>query len=111
MEQRNEQLLQKLPSVDTLLKDPDLESYITGIGREVVVDSIRQAVDELRQLLITQKPTQMDGAAIRQKIIADTKRRLNAITSPHYRRVINATGIILHTGLGRVGLFITPAWC
>ncbi|MHC4594508.1 MAG: L-seryl-tRNA(Sec) selenium transferase [Planctomycetota bacterium] len=104
MEKQNEQLLQKLPSVDTLLKDPDLESYITGIGREVVADSIRQAVDEFRQFLIAQKPTQMDEAAIRQKIIADTKRRLKAITSPHYRRVINATGIILHTGLGRAVL-------
>jgi L-seryl-tRNA(Ser) seleniumtransferase len=96
--------LQKLPSVDTLLKNPDLESYITGIGREVVADSIRQAVEELRKLLIAQKPTQMDEATIRQKIIADTKRRLKAITSPYYRRVINATGIILHTGLGRAVL-------
>jgi len=96
--------LRKLPSVDTLLKDPDLESYITGIGREVVADSIRQAVDETRKLLIAQTPTEMDEATIRQKIIADTKQRLKAITRPYYRRVINATGIILHTGLGRAVL-------
>ncbi|MHC4889591.1 MAG: L-seryl-tRNA(Sec) selenium transferase, partial [Planctomycetota bacterium] len=37
-------------------------------------------------------------------IIAETKHRVQAIMEPHYRRVINATGIILHTGLGRAVL-------
>ena len=49
MKKQNEQLLRKLPSVDTLLKDPELQSCIAGIGRNVVVNSIREAVDEIRE--------------------------------------------------------------
>lgn len=104
MEKQNEQILRKLPSVDSLLKDPDLDSFISELGRKVVVDSIRRAIDEVRELLITKTTPEMDENTTRQKIIADTRRRLEAMMRPYYRRVINATGIILHTGLGRAVL-------
>jgi len=104
MAKQNEQLLRKLPSVEALLKDPGLESCTSGAGRKVVANAIREAVSEIRELLITQKMPETDEGAIRQRIIADTKHRVQAIIKPHYRRVINATGIILHTGLGRAAL-------
>ncbi len=104
MEKHNEQLLRKLPSVDVLLRDPDLESLLADAGRKVVVDSIRRAVDEVRAILIAQTESKLDERTIHQKIIAATKRHIQAVTSPYYRRVINATGIILHTGLGRAVL-------
>ena len=96
--------LRKLPSVDALLKDPDLEICAAQAGRNVVVNSIREAVNEAREFLITQASAEMDEAAIRQRIVADAKRRLTTTMRPHYRRVVNATGIILHTGLGRAVL-------
>jgi len=71
MEKQNEQLLRKLPSVDALLKDPDLDSFVAEVGRKVVADSIRRAVDEVRELLISQTASEMDETIIRQKIIAD----------------------------------------
>lgn len=104
MEEQNEQLLRKLPSVDAILKDPNLDSLVTEVGRKVVADSIRRAVDEVREILIAQTASEMDETAIRQKIIADTKRCVKAVMRPYYRRVVNATGIILHTGLGRAVL-------
>jgi len=104
MEKQNEQLLRKLPSVDGLLKDPDLDSFVAEVGRKVVADSIRQAIDEVRELLLAKTSPEMDETTIRQKIIADTKRRVKAVMRPYYRRVVNATGIILHTGLGRAVL-------
>jgi len=104
MEKQSEQILRKLPSVDALLKDPELDCFIAEVGRKVVADSIRRAVDEARELLLAKTAPEMDETTIRQKIIADTKRRVKAVTSPYYRRVINATGIILHTGLGRAVL-------
>jgi len=104
MEKQNEQILRKLPSVDSLLKDPELDSLISELGRKVVVDSIRRAIDEVRELLITKTTPEMDESTTRQKIIADTRHRLEAMMRPYYRRVINATGIILHTGLGRAVL-------
>jgi len=104
MEKHNEKLLRKLPSVDVLLKDPDLESLIADVGRKVVADSIRQAVEKVRELLIAQTESELDENTIHQKIISNTKYLIGTVTSPYYRRVINATGIILHTGLGRAVL-------
>ena len=101
MEKHNEQLLRKLPSVDVLLQDPGLESFIAEAGRKVVADSVRRAVEKVREVLLANKSPEMDENTIQQKIITDAKQRLEATMRPYYRRVINATGIILHTGLGR----------
>ncbi len=97
-------MLRKLPSVDTLLKEPDLERWIAQTGRKPVVDSIRRAMDDVRKHLMTQAPTDLDEEMIRQKVIAGTRQYLRKFTRPHYRKVVNATGIILHTALGRAVL-------
>jgi L-seryl-tRNA(Ser) seleniumtransferase len=97
-------VLRKLPSVDALLKDAVLESSAAELGRKVVADSIRQAIDEIRELLVAGKAAESDEGAIRQKIIAEVKLRLEAVAKPYYRKVVNATGIILHTALGRAVL-------
>ncbi len=96
--------LRKLPSVDSLLKDPDLQGSAAELGRMVVVDSIRRAVEEIREAISTEGAAGLDEDAIRQKIIANVKGRLRMASEPYYRRVVNATGIILHTGLGRAVL-------
>ena len=97
-------VLRKLPSVDALLKEPQLESYIARIGRNAVVNSVREAVEEVRKLLGAEPPPEMDEKAIYQKVIDAAKGQLEAIIKPYYRKAINATGIILHTGLGRAVL-------
>ena len=104
MTQSNQQILRKLPSVDALLKDPDLQSCAAELGRQVVANSIRQAIEEVRELILAEAPAETDEDAIRRKIIAGARHRLKAISRPHYRKVINATGIILHTALGRAVL-------
>ncbi len=99
-----EAVLRKLPAVDTLLKEPDLESSAAELGRTVVVGSIRRAIEEVRELILTEALAETDEDAIRRKIVEGTGQRLKAISLPHYRKVVNATGIILHTALGRAVL-------
>ena len=96
--------LRSLPSVDTLLKEPDLEVRQAEIGRKVLVDSIRRVIDEVRALIVSGQAADLDEAAIRGKIVAGVKQRLDAVSTPYYRKVVNATGIILHTALGRAVL-------
>ena len=43
-------------------------------------------------------------ATLRQAILADAQKRVEAAAGPYYRKVINATGIVLHTALGRAAL-------
>jgi L-seryl-tRNA(Ser) seleniumtransferase len=96
--------LRKLPSVEALLKEPQLKDYIAGIGRKSVANSVREAVDEVRQNLVAENAQKMDEKEIFQKVMAGVMARLKATVEPYYRRAINATGIILHTGLGRAVL-------
>ncbi len=96
--------LRKLPSVDALLRDPALEESAARLGRTVVVNSVRQAIEELREQFSSQGISGLDEGAIRQRIVADVHRRLKAMSEPYYRKAVNATGIILHTGLGRAVL-------
>ncbi|MFH1717713.1 MAG: L-seryl-tRNA(Sec) selenium transferase [Planctomycetota bacterium] len=96
--------LRKLPSVESLLKDPDMETSAAEVGRTVVANAIRQAIDEVRELLVTQASVETDEDTVRERIVGDVNRRLQAFTEPHYRKVVNATGIILHTALGRAVL-------
>jgi L-seryl-tRNA(Ser) seleniumtransferase len=96
--------LKKLPSVDALLKDPELERYVAETGRKVVVDSIRRAIDDVRELLKGQTSAEPDQEAIRQKVVAGAGQYLTTFARPHYQKVVNATGIILHTAFGRAVL-------
>ncbi len=96
--------LRNLPSVDSLLKDAALEGCADEVGRKVVVDSIRRAIDEIRELIVSGVATELDQSEIRERIITGVKQSLEAATVPYYRKVINATGIILHTALGRAVL-------
>ncbi|UCE49025.1 MAG: L-seryl-tRNA(Sec) selenium transferase [Phycisphaerales bacterium] len=94
----------RLPSVDSLLQDASLKSCAAEVGREVVVDSIRGAIDQVRAVIVSGSGTELDETAIRERIVSGVKEHLEAVARPHYKKVINATGIILHTGLGRAVL-------
>jgi len=96
--------LRKLPSVDTLLKEPELDSFIARIGRKAVANSVREAVEEVRKFITAENAPETDEETIRQKVMAGVRAHLKAIIEPYYRKAINATGIILHTGLGRAVL-------
>ncbi len=104
MAELNQELLRKLPSVDVLLKDPAFADCEAKTPRAAVVYSIRRSIDKVRELLIAGEIPQADENEICQRIINNAKAQISAIMSPYYRKAINATGIILHTGLGRAVL-------
>jgi len=96
--------LRNLPSVDAILKDPALKEHGVELGRKVLADSVRQAIDEVRAAIVSGQIADPDEAAIQTRILAGVKERLDAVSAPYYRKVVNATGIILHTALGRAVL-------
>ncbi len=105
-------LLRLLPSIDVLLKTATAGSLQSVVGLEHLSDLARKVTDELRQEIMTTPSSPKDATPnqelSRAAFLAEAERRLvqahEAEVNSGLRRVINATGVILHTNLGRAPL-------
>jgi L-seryl-tRNA(Ser) seleniumtransferase len=98
-----------LPSLDRLLSQPAVASLIPLYGREHVTIQARLVVDELRERLAAGPPlTTEEAAATAESEVAALPAAIAAAVEAALggplRRVLNATGIYLHTNLGRAPL-------
>jgi L-seryl-tRNA(Ser) seleniumtransferase len=91
--------LRKLPSVATLLDTPTLQSVVDAYSHQQILECARQEVEDLRQRLACGE--ELDGRIEPEVVAASVIRRLDREARPLLREVINATGILLHTNLGR----------
>ena len=91
--------LRDLPSVEKLLGSAD--SLIKEFGRPLTLDALRTSLDEARAWF---KSKPEAGLPSMNDILAQAGSRLTAWTSSTLLPVINATGVILHTNLGRAPL-------
>jgi L-seryl-tRNA(Ser) seleniumtransferase len=90
----------QLPSVHDLLQHPALAA--TTHDRGLIAAALRAEIDLLRERLGRGESIDDDGSA--DAVVARAKGRLDRELRPRLRRVINATGIVLHTNLGRAPL-------
>ena len=88
--------LRELPAVNVVLER--LGAAAEGFPRTVVVDEIRRALEEARAEI--RRGGEANGAPIEARVTAALAR----LARPSLRRVINATGVVLHTNLGRAPL-------
>ena len=88
----------RLPSIDQLLQSPGVRALEALYGRALVASEARRLVAEARARAATGMDTEMDDAAAR------LASRLESALSPSLVRVINATGVVVHTNLGRAPL-------
>jgi L-seryl-tRNA(Ser) seleniumtransferase len=99
--------LRGIPSVDELLGRPRLLALAEQSGRALVTEAVRDVLAQLRVQLKTD-PSQLNEPSARtfelphleSRVIAEVER----ILAPSLRPVINATGVVLHTNLGRAPL-------
>jgi len=104
MDEQSEKTLRYLPSVDGLMRSADILPLKNELGREVLVEVIRQALDEVRIALLEGKLGASDKSSVQHKVTERVEALLEELHRPAYCRVINAAGIILHTALGRAVL-------
>jgi L-seryl-tRNA(Ser) seleniumtransferase len=88
-----------LPSVDSLLQETDIQPLVEAYSHEAVVDAIRETLDLARGALAAG-----GGAPSRQDLVDDVVRQARSTWQPTLTPVINATGVIIHTNLGRAPL-------
>jgi len=94
--------LREIPGVDDLLGRPRLSALAGKAGRGVVTDCARSVLADVRAQLKSEpeRADILEIEAIESRIVAGVE----AALAPSLRRVINATGVILHTNLGRAPL-------
>src|SRR4051812_35428340 len=88
-----------LPAVTAVLETPVVAALEPAHGRDAVVAAVRAELDALRQRL--KAGTGPDGEIAPEAVAARVAARIAASAAPLLRPVINATGIVLHTNLGR----------
>ncbi len=90
-----------LPSVDTLLSQGAVHGWIERYGREPVKAAIRGSLEAARAQLANDPE---DVAPSVESLLGDAERRLESDSRPSLGRVLNGTGVVLHTNLGRAPL-------
>ncbi len=96
-------MLKSLPSVDSVLEYPEAVKLGEAYSREMVVEWARAAVDELRQQLQGGAELALgDDGKLAPEVVTDRLlAQAERLLCPSLRRVVNATGIVIHTNLGR----------
>ncbi len=93
-------LLRNLPSIDELLKEPEIASYTEEIPHFFVVKAVREVVETKRGQIKEGKLQEIS----KQIITKEIKLKIKELTSHSLKPLINATGVVIHTNLGRAPL-------
>ena len=100
MSNRNE-LLRKIPKIDEVLLDDRLVFLLEKYPRAAIVEQLRNIIDEIRKGILAEKITEMPSI---EDILSMLEEKTGVNNQFSLRRVINATGVVLHTNLGRACL-------
>jgi len=90
-------LLRRLPSVDSLLARSEVQQLVRDYSRDLVVGAIRGQLNEARRAILASALVDIGEGALVQGAAGVLRRQQKSTLSP----VINATGVIIHTNLGR----------
>jgi len=101
-------LLRRLPAVNDLLEEEAAEQLIVEFNRELVVKEIRRVLDEARAELLgllaegdLQRAEKLSGKLSPANLLERLERALEERLRPNLAPAVNATGVIVHTNLGR----------
>jgi L-seryl-tRNA(Ser) seleniumtransferase len=98
-------LLRSIPSVESLLSAGECLGLIAGFGREATLSACRKALQELRaEIWKGTSPGLKEADLCPERVAARVSAILRGKFGPSLRRAINATGILMHSGLGRAVL-------
>ena len=97
-------LFQKLPSTDELLRQPDVQALIEREGHSAVAESIRAVLASLRQEIAGSQLDETSLDLALGGLTGAVERQLRESLRYSLLPLVNATGVILHTNLGRAPL-------
>ena len=95
-------LFRQIPAVDQLLLRPAIDAWVGRTSREFVVSAIQKLLQDIRNSI---RSDSIDSVNVSPEYVESALvEALQSLLRPNLRTVINATGVILHTNLGRAPL-------
>lgn len=94
------EVLRQLPSVDKLLNNVEIQHIIDEFSHQMVVEAIRTVLDETRQAILDRTTVDVEE----EKIVLKIACKLENENADKLKEVINGTGVVVHTNLGRAPL-------
>ncbi|HYA94310.1 MAG TPA: L-seryl-tRNA(Sec) selenium transferase [Thermodesulfobacteriota bacterium] len=98
------QFLRKIPSVDDILSRPEMMDLLKIHARHVVVEAVRKGLGRLREEILHREELPELGDNLFENLYSLFQKEIDLQVQPRLRRVINATGVVIHTNLGRAPL-------
>jgi L-seryl-tRNA(Ser) seleniumtransferase len=92
-------LLRKLPGVDKVLSQTTMRKLIEKSGTDLVTFTVRAVIEDARKKIMTN-----GGSVTMEEIVKKSEETIELMSQPLLKEVINATGIVIHTNLGRAPL-------
>jgi L-seryl-tRNA(Ser) seleniumtransferase len=94
-------LLRKLPGVDSLMELCAESDFFQDIPPTVMVNSIRSVIDDRRQAILNADPSIDENSLLDSQVIDAVRHAVRNAMLPNLKHTINATGVVVHTNLGR----------
>jgi len=102
---KKQQILSSIPAVDELLKHKKIENQILKYPRSIVVDSIREYLNQYRQYILSLSDDELTQLnTLEEALIDGIIASVHKTMSNKLKNVVNATGVVIHTNLGRAAL-------
>ena len=99
--ENQKKLLRELPGVDHVLELSKTDTFIKGIPKTVVVNSIREVIESQRKDILAGNQNIDMKSLSDTRIIELVKTAIDKAMTPNLKCLVNATGIVVHTNLGR----------
>jgi L-seryl-tRNA(Ser) seleniumtransferase len=101
LDQKQQRLLRMLPGIDRILETTKTEAFFEKIPPSVLVNAIRATIENQRRRILESDPNFSEDNLSEAGILEEVKYSVARAMSFNLRRVINATGVVVHTNLGR----------
>lgn len=101
LDQNQQTLLRRLPGVDRILELTKNEPFFEDIPPSVLVNSIRATIENQRDRILQNDPGMSEDHLTEPGMLEEVKHCVAKAMAPNLRRVVNATGVVVHTNLGR----------
>jgi L-seryl-tRNA(Ser) seleniumtransferase len=102
-QQLRQKYLSHIPNVDRILAEPEMVQLENLYPRGIILEAVRRGLDHLRQRIMTaQGPADLDESIFSfENLLPHFMEEIQNQINPKLKRVINATGVVIHTNLGR----------